>query len=89
MQFLRITGMSKFSRKNEDLRRKNRPGGRADERPGKMHKPGGSMDERFYECLTCGAIVDSRNLDDVLYHEDPRHRADSPRPAEEAPPSQE
>jgi hypothetical protein len=83
--------MSKSSRKNEDPRRKGRSDGRGDERSGKTHKgqPSGSMDERFYECLTCGAIVDSRNLDDVLYHEDPRHRPDTARSADESAPSQE
>jgi hypothetical protein len=32
----------------------------------------------FYKCQTCGAMVDKRELDDVIFHEDHRHRPDIP-----------
>jgi beta-galactosidase beta subunit len=31
---------------------------------------------QFYKCKQCGEMVDMRQLDDVLFHEDHVHRAD-------------
>jgi hypothetical protein len=31
----------------------------------------------FYKCKQCGEMVDMRQLDDVLFHEDHVHRAES------------
>jgi hypothetical protein len=30
----------------------------------------------FYKCQQCGEMVDKRQLDDVLFHEDHTHRPD-------------
>ena len=32
--------------------------------------------EHFYKCKQCGEMVDMRQLDDVLFHEDHVHRPD-------------
>ena len=37
--------------------------------------------EHFYKCLTCGQLVDMRDLWAVFHHEEPRHE---PLPAEDA-----
>jgi hypothetical protein len=43
------------------------------------HDPSGANDKcHFYKCQTCGAMVDKRQLDDVLFHEDHRHRPNIP-----------
>jgi hypothetical protein len=35
-----------------------------------------SEKRHFYECAQCGEMVDRRQLDDVLFHEDHIHRPD-------------
>jgi hypothetical protein len=35
-----------------------------------------SEKEYFYRCEQCGEMVDMRQLDDVLFHEDRVHRPD-------------
>ena len=32
--------------------------------------------QHFYKCKQCGEMVDMRQLDDVLFHEDHVHRPD-------------
>jgi hypothetical protein len=34
--------------------------------------------EYFYKCARCGEMVDMRQLDDVLFHEDHKPRLDIP-----------
>jgi hypothetical protein len=34
--------------------------------------------QHFYKCEKCGEMVDMRQLDDVLFHEDHVHRPDIP-----------
>jgi hypothetical protein len=34
--------------------------------------------KHFYRCQQCGEMVDMRQLDDVLFHEDHIHRPDIP-----------
>jgi hypothetical protein len=32
----------------------------------------------YYRCKECGGLVDMRQLDEVLFHEDHKHRPDIP-----------
>jgi hypothetical protein len=34
--------------------------------------------KHFYKCEKCGEMVDMRQLDDVIFHEDHIHRPDIP-----------
>jgi hypothetical protein len=37
-----------------------------------------SEKKHFYKCQKCGEMVDKRQLDDVIFHEDHIHRPDIP-----------
>jgi hypothetical protein len=36
----------------------------------------GAEKEDFYKCKQCGELVNKRQFDDVLFHEDPKPRPD-------------
>jgi hypothetical protein len=36
----------------------------------------GAEKEYFYKCKQCGEMVNKRQLDDILFHEDPKPRSD-------------
>jgi hypothetical protein len=44
--------------------------------PADFNKLSESEKRHFYECSRCGEMVDKRELDDVLFHEDHVHRPD-------------
>ena len=44
--------------------------------PSDFEKLSGEEKTHFYVCKECGEIVDKRQLDEVLFHEDHKHRPD-------------